>query len=313
VRTVSLGNTGQQVSAMCLGAMLFGTKTSEPVAQKLADLYVEAGGSFIDTANVYASWVPSGKGGESEEVLGRWMRDRANRDRIFLATKMGSRLQPSGRGLRAEQIRQECDRSLVRLKTDRIDLYYSHFYDPVTPVQESLAAFDELRRAGKIRFIGASNHPAWRLAEANTIAAQHGWEGYCCIQQRLSYARPKVQADFGVQLAATPELIDYCATRNVTPVAYSPLLGGLYGRDDKKLDSRYQTADTAARMESLKALAARRKVSPNTLVLAWMLASKPAVIALFAASSEPQLRENLSALSVELTNEEMDALNKAGA
>jgi aryl-alcohol dehydrogenase-like predicted oxidoreductase len=314
MRKVPLGSTGVEVSAMCLGAMWFGTKNDEATSTRMLDLYVEAGGSFIDTANVYACWFPGAKGGESEEVLGRWMKSRGNRSQLFIATKLGSRLQPSGRGLRPEQIREECEKSLRRLQTDVIDLYYAHFYDPVTPVEQSLPVFDELRKAGKIRFIGASNHPAWRLAEANTLAAQHNWPAYCCIPQRLSYLRPKVSAEFGVQLAATPELLDYCALRNVTPVAYSPLLGGVYGgRADRKLHAAYQTADNEARLATLKAMADELKASPNTLVLAWMLHHQPRIIPLFAASSEEQMRQNLAALSLALSSEQMERLNKAGA
>mgnify|MGYP000318422006 FL=1 len=294
---------------MCLGAMLFGSRIDEATSMRLLDLYVEAGGTFIDTANVYAKWIPGCEGGESEALLGRWMKQRGNRAKLFIATKMGSRLQASGRGLRPQQIVEECDRSLRRMGIETIDLYYAHFFCPTTPVEESMAAFDRLRKAGKVRFLGASNHPAWRLAEANAVAAARGLTPYCCIQQRYSYLWPRRDASFDVQVAATPELLDYCRERKVTMLAYSPLLGGAYGRPDRDFDKRYDTPEKARRLEALASVARERNVSPNVVVLAWMMQSDPPVIPIFSASTESQMKENLSALALRLSDSDMRRLN----
>jgi len=313
MRHILLGDSGVEVSAICLGTMRFGTATDEATSFAILDRYLEAGGAFLDTANVYAVWEKNGTGGDSERLLRRWMAERRCRDRVVLATKLGSRLQPSGRGLRAEQIREECEKSLRRLGTDRIDLYYSHFFDPVTPVEESLAAFDALRQAGKVRFIGASNHPAWRLAEANALAKVRGWAPYCCIQQRISVLAVRPQTKFAGQVAGTPELLDYCRERRVTVLAYSPLLGGLYGRADRKLDDSYALPENDARLAALRAVAAEKAVSPNVLVLAWMLHHDPLILPIFAVSTEAQMRENLQALGVQLSPEEMARLAAAPA
>lgn len=191
MRTVPLGNTGVDVSALCLGAMYFGTRNDERTSFELLDQYVAAGGTFIDTANIYAHWVEGGQGGESESLLGRWMKARGNRADLFLASKVGFNMPGVERGLTAAQIEAECEKSLRRMGVETIDLYYAHVDDRVTPLDETLAAFDRLVRAGKVRFIGASNYLAWRLEQAHWVSKTHDWASFCCVQQRYTYLRPK--------------------------------------------------------------------------------------------------------------------------
>lgn len=313
MRTVPLGLSGVEVSVFCLGAMYFGTRNDLTSSYRLLDQYVDAGGSFIDTANIYAWWVPGFRGGESEELLGGWLRARGNRSRIFLATKVGFQYEGVERGLRADQIAAECDKSLRRLGIETIDLYYAHVDDRQTPLEETLAAFERLVRAGKVRYIGASNYLAWRLEEARAISRAHGWPEFCCIQQRYSYLRPKPGARFDPQIAANDDLLDYCRVRGLTLLAYSPLLGGAYTRADRSFGAQYQSPDADARLAALDAVAAEVGATRNQVVLAWMIHSQPCVIPVMAASTPEQMAENLGALEVRLSAEQMARLNEAGA
>jgi aryl-alcohol dehydrogenase-like predicted oxidoreductase len=308
MRTVSLGNTGAKASAFCLGAMYFGSRTDRETSYQLLDQYVEAGGSFLDTANIYAR-----VGGESETLLGEWMRERRNRTQIFIATKVGFQYPGVERGLRAHQIEAECEKSLKRLGIETIDLYYAHVDDRDTPMEETLAAFDRLVQAGKVQLIGASNFLAWRLEEARWVSQTRGWTGYCCVQQRYSYIRPKPGASFDPQVAANDDLLDYCRDRSVTLLAYSPLLSGAYTRADRAFQEQYLGPDTEARLATLRAVARELGATLNQVVLAWMVQGDPPVIPLVAASTAEQMQENLGALQVELSVEQMARLNSASA
>jgi len=313
MKTVSLGKTGVEVSAFCLGTMHFGSRTDKETSYQILDRHVEAGGSFLDTANNYAMWVPGCVGGESETLLGEWMRGRKNRAQMFIATKVGFDYPGVERGLRAQQITTECEKSLKRLGIDTIDLYYAHRDDRNTPVEETLEAYDRLIKAGKVRFIGASNFLAWRLEEARWVSETLGWAEYCCVQQRYSYIRPKPGADFGHQTAANDDLLDYCRARGMRLLAYSPLLSGAYTRADRAFPDQYLGPDTDARVAALKVVCEEVGATANQVVLAWMAQSDPAVIPVFGASRVEQLQENLGALAVELSAEQMARLNDASA
>jgi len=313
MKTVQLSQSGVEVSIYCLGAMYFGSRTDKTMSYRLLDQYVAAGGSFLDTANIYAWWVPGFKGTESETLLGEWLRERKNRAQMFIASKVGFGYQEVERSLRARQIETECEGSLKCLGIDTIDLYYAHVDDRNTPQEETLEAFDRLVKAGKVRLIGASNFLAWRLEEARWISQTHGWAEYCCIQQRYSYVRPKPGASFDPQLAANDDLLDYCRGRDLTLLAYSPLLGGAYARPDRPFAEQYLGPDTDARLKVLKKVAQEVGATPNQIVLAWMVQSDPVVIPLVAASTPEQMQENLEALEIKLSAEQMAYLNEASA
>jgi aryl-alcohol dehydrogenase-like predicted oxidoreductase len=313
MKTLSLGKTGVEVSAFCLGAMYFGSRTDNENSYQILDRYVEAGGAFLDTANIYARWVPGYVGGESETVLGEWMRERKNRAQMFIASKVGFDYPGVERGLRAQQVVAECEKSRERLGIDTIDLYYAHRDDRNTPMEETLEAYDRLIEAGKVRFIGASNFLAWRLEEAHWVSQTHGWAEYCCVQQRYSYIRPKPGASFDPQTAANDDLLDYCRTRGMRLLAYSPLLGGAYTRADRAFADQYLGPDTDARVEALRAVAEETGATANQIVLAWMVQSDPGVIPLVGASTVEQLQEDLGAQDVKLSTEQMARLNDASA
>jgi len=296
---------------MCLGTIYFGAREDKAASYRLLDLYADAGGSFLDTANIYSFWLPKCAGGECESLLGDWMRDRRNRSNMFLASKVGFGYPGVERGLRRDQIEAECHKSLKRMGTDHLDLYYAHVDDLDTPIDETLAAFDRLIKAGKVRFIGASNFAAWRLAEAHCAGKVLGGAEYVCVQQRHTYLRPKAGASFAPQLAANDDLLDFCGMRNVTLLAYSPLLNGAYTRPDRRLPDQYAGPDSDARLVALQAVASEMSATENQVVFAWMLHSIPSIIPVFAASTEEQMRENLGAMNVELSAEQMRRLNAA--
>jgi len=314
MKTLQFGNSSIGVSAFCLGAMYFGTRNDKITSYQLLDQYVDVGGSFVDTANIYAWWVSGFQGGESETLLGEWMRERKNRDKLFLATKAGFGYMDVEQGLRAAQIESECEGSLKRLGVDTIDLYYAHVDDRHTPLEETLEAFDRLVQAGKVRFIGASNLLAWRLEEAHWVSQTNGWAEYCCIQQRYSYARLKPGRSVAPQIVANDDLLDYCRVRGITMLAYSPLLSGAYStRPDRTFPEQFEGPDTDVRVAALKTVAEDVGATLNQVVLAWMLQSDPPVIPLVAGSTLAQMEENYGALEIELSIEQMDYLNGASA
>lgn len=315
MKTIPLGDTGVEVSAFCLGAMMFGSRNDRATSYRMLDMYVDAGGEFIDTANAYARWVTGCQGGESEALLGDWLRERGHRAHMFIATKVGAPAPVDGIdiGLRAEQIERAVEGSLRRLGIETIDLYYAHRDDRETPVEERLEAFHRLVRMGKVRFIGSSNARAWRLAEADAIADEHGWPRYVCAQQRFTYLRPRPGQDWPTHPFANGDLFDYLASHPLSLLAYSPLLGGAYTRPDRDLPEPYVGPDSDARLATLRCVADEMGVNANQLVLAWMLHHTPPVIPLIAASTEQQMNELLAALEIRLSEEQMRQLNEAGA
>ena len=314
MRTIDLGETGAKVTALCLGAMNFGTKLDEKGSMEILDRYGEAGGRFIDTANNYAHWW-GGDGTESENVLGRWMKERKNRDSLFLATKVGFNTPAKGTGLSRKMILQEIEGSLTRLGTDHVDLYYAHKDERTDPLEETLGIFDELHRAGKVRFIGCSNYRAWRIEEARSLSRAKGWIAYCCVQQRHTYLRPAPGAGFGRQLVLDDELRDYGAVhaKDFLILGYSSTLGGAYtGRADRPIPLQYEGVHADAQLAALAAVAKEAGATRVQVLYAWMLASTPLVLPLVSAGSRAQLDENLGALKVKLTPAQMKKLDEAG-
>jgi len=309
MKKVTLGKTDLEVSALCLGTMHFGSRDDEPTSYATLDQYVEGGGNFLDTANMYACWM--GQGGESETLLGKWMKERGNREQLVTASKVGFGYQDVPTSTAPKLIEVECEKSLKRLGIDVIDLYYAHRDDRDTPLEAQLEAFDKLVRAGKVRYIGASNLRAWRLAEAAGISCAHGWAAFCCVQQRYTYLRPRVDADFVFQTACNDDLLDYCGERQFQLLAYSPQLAGAYVRSDRPLPEQYKHADTDARLAVLKEVADEVLATPSQVVLAWLIAHD--VVPVIGVSKRNQLFESLAASELSLSTEQLSRLDEAGA
>ncbi len=334
MRMRTLGTSPIEVSELCLGAMHFGTRMEPAQAHELLDHFVDAGGTFIDTANNYSFWDEGGVGGESESVLGGWLRERGNRDRMVIATKCGalpknlaegssgagestSQIASAGfasaEGLSAAAITSAIEGSLRRLGTDHIDLYYAHIDDRRVPVAETMGAFARLIEAGKVRAIGCSNFATWRIAESRAAAETAGTPAYSAAQFRYTYLRPNPGADLDVQVAVDNQLRDFCRSNDVTLLAYSPLLQGAYSRARDQIPADYASADSDARLDGLAEVAAEVGAPATQVVLAWLRQQDPPVISLVAASRPEQLAENVQSLDVTLTDSQMDRLSSARA
>ena len=312
METVLLGRSGIRASALAFGTDLIGSRISEETSVRLLDNFVENGGSLIDTGNFYASWIPGCQGGESETVIGRWIKLRGNRDRVLLSTKVGFDYPGCAGGLTAAEIERECEKSLKRLQTDVIDLYYAHRDDRGTPLEETMQAFHRLISAGKVRAVGASNLSTWRIALTNLVSRSTGWIGYSVVEQRYTYLRPRHGADFGPQVFLGDEMKDYAKTNEIALIGYSVLLRGSYTRPEIELPAQFAGPDSNERLKMLDTISAEAACSRNQVVIAWMRQSDPRILPIIAASKIEQLAENIRALKVKLTDGQMRRLNTAG-
>jgi aryl-alcohol dehydrogenase-like predicted oxidoreductase len=312
-----LGRTGLKVSELCLGTMQFGWTADEQSAFAVMDAFVEGGGSFIDTADIYSSWAKDNPGGVSEQIIGRWMKARGNRDRIVLTTKVRGRMWdgPDGEGLGRAHLIRACEDSLRRLGADWIDLYQPHWFDADTPIEETLRALDDLVRAGKVRAIGCSNHPAWRLCKALWTSDKLGLVRYESLQPHYNLAH---RAEF------ERELKPLCEEEGLGVMPYSPLAGGFltgkYHRDGVPLSARadgvrkrYFSERGFAILEALERVARARGLTPAQTALAWLLTQPVVTAPIIGANTVEQLTESLGAADVRLAPEEMAALDQASA
>lgn len=312
MKTIRLGRSEVCVSELCMGTDLVGSRIDYATSCKLLDLFAENGGTFIDTGNFYAAWLPGCRGGESESAIGSWLKERGLRNSMAISTKLGFDYPGCEGGLSAAEIERECEKSLRRLQTDRIDLYQAHRDDPRTPIEETMEAFDRLIHAGKVRAIAASNLHVWRIAEANTVARLRGWNSFCGVEQRHTYLRPRHGADFGPQIPINEDLKAYCRREGMTLIGYSVLLQGAYTRPDRPIPGQYAGPDAAERLEALKTVAAETGATPNQVIIAWMLRSNPPVLPIIAGSRREQLAENLEAARIELSQDQIRRLDTAG-
>jgi aryl-alcohol dehydrogenase-like predicted oxidoreductase len=312
-----LGRTGLKVSELCLGTMQFGWTADEPTSFAVMDAFVAAGGNFVDTADVYSRWAPGNPGGVSEEIIGRWMKARGNRRQIVLATKARGRMWdgPNGEGLSRAHLIRACEDSLRRLDTDAIDLYQTHWFDPDTPIDETLRALDDLLRAGKVRYVGCSNCPAWRLMKALWTADKLSLVRYDSLQPHYNLAH---RAEF------ERELKPLCEAEGVGVIPYSPLAGGFltgkYQRNSAPVSARadgiqkrYGNERGYAIVDRLTTVAQSRGLTPAQAALIWLLTQPVITAPIVGANSVEQLRESLGAAGVRLSEEEMAALNEVSA
>jgi aryl-alcohol dehydrogenase-like predicted oxidoreductase len=315
-RTLTDGRVSIKVSEICLGTMYFGYRTDEATAFAVLDRFAEAGGTFLDTANNYGQW--HGAAGESERVIGRWLRSRGMAGQMVIATKVGARTTVPGdpdarhwQGLGAAAIREDAETSLRNLGTDRLDLYYAHIDDRSTPLEETVGALAALAEAGQAGLLGCSNTATWRIERARAIARVAGHPGYSCVQQRYSFLQPLPEP--GQSDIITEELLEYSHADNVALLAYSPLLGGYYAHPDRPLPAGYSHPGARARLAVLHEVAAELGATPGQVVLAWLLArSQPRVIPIPGASTVAQLDEIIAATELVLDEETMRRLDRAG-
>jgi aryl-alcohol dehydrogenase-like predicted oxidoreductase len=314
----TLGRTGLRVAALCLGGNTFGWTTDQAASEAVLDAYVEAGGNFIDTADVYARWAPGHVGGESETVLGTWMAARGNRHAVLIATKVMGPMGPgpNDTGLSRLHIMQAVEASLRRLRTDFIDVYQAHWDDRETPLEETLRAFDDLVRQGKVRYIGASNYHAWRLTRALWESDRHGYVRYASLQ-------PKYNLVFRDEYER--ELEPLCLEQGVGVIPYAALgsgfLSGKYRRDGTLpptpraggVQKAYMTDRGFAVLAAVEKVAAAVGATPGQVALSW-LAHRPGITAPIAsATSVAQLRELAGGIALRLDDEARALLESASA
>lgn len=309
-----LGNSGLETGPLALGGNVFGWTADEPMSFKLLDAFVASGLNLIDTADVYSKWIPGHKGGESETIIGNWLQQRNVRGKVLIATKVGVEMGPGEGGLSKTYILREVERSLSRLKTDYIDLYQSHRDDTETSFEETLEAYEELIKAGKVRAIGASNYKADRLAESLKVSAARGLPRYETLQPWYNlYDR----ADFEGGLA------ELCKRENIGVIPYFSLASGfLTGkyRTAKDLEGRaraYRVKDMMNErgfriLKALDKVSAELGATPAQVSLAWLLAHGVAA-PIASATNLDQLKEIIGGTTLNLSPEAVRLLDDASA
>ncbi|PZQ86610.1 MAG: alcohol dehydrogenase [Leifsonia xyli] len=305
-----LGRTGLEVSRLCLGCMTYGEPSrgahawtlDEETSRPLIRAALEAGINFLDTANVYSL-------GSSEEIVGRAIKDFAKRDEIVLATKVCQRMRPgpNGAGLSRKAIFSELDASLKRLGTDYVDLYQIHRFDYGTPIEETLEALNDCVRAGKVRYVGASSMHAWRFVNAVHVSRANGWAEFVSMQNHLNLLYREEER----------EMIPFCEAEGIAVIPWSPLARGRLTRDWDETSARAETdefgktlyaPEDRAIVDAVGAVAKARGVPRAQVALAWVMA-KPGVTAPIIGASRPgHVEDAVAAMSLELTAEEIAAL-----
>ena len=311
-----LGRSGLQVSPLAFGGNVFGWTVDEATSFSLLDAWVDAGFNFIDTADMYSIWVPGHTGGESETIIGKWLRKSGKRNRVVLATKVGKPMGPERSGLKPAYIRQAVEDSLRRLQTDTIDLYQSHDDDSSTPQADTLGAYGELIKAGKVRAIGASNFTAPRLALALKASEKHGLPRYESLQPLYNlYDRAVFEG----------ELEPLCLKNGIGVINFYALAAGF-------LTGKYRTAQDADKsprgknttakylnprglkiLAALDGVAGRIRASPAQVALAWQMARPGITAPIASATSLSQLAELVAATRLTLDAADIELLNQASA
>ena len=310
-----LGRSGLQVSKLCLGGNVFGWTADEATSFTLLDAWVDAGMNFIDTADVYSRWAPGHSGGESETVIGKWLKTSGKRDKIVLATKVGKDMGDGKVGLAPAYIRSAVEASLKRLQTDVIDLYQSHDDDAAVPLADTLGAYADLIKAGKVRAVGASNFSAARLSEALAVSAAHKLPRYECLQPLYNLVeRPAFEA----------ELEAVCVKHGIGVINFFGLARGfLTGKYRSEADlaksprgqgvKQYLNPHGLRVLDALDAVAQRLNATPAQVALAWQIARPSVTAPIASATSLAQLADLVAAAQLTLDADAIGTLNKASA
>ncbi len=301
-----LGRTGLKVSEICLGTMTFAGQSDEATSYRILDVAAERGVTFLDTADAYPIPPDPETAGRTEEVIGRWLAlGPGRRHQFVVATKCRIRvgLGPNDEGLSRRHILAACEASLQRLRTDYVDLYQAHLPDPETPIDETLRAFDDLVRSGKVRYVGCSNYPAWQLALALGASERHGWARSDCVQPRYNVLYREIET----------ELLPLCRDQGVGVIVYNPLAGGLLsgkhsgdappqlgtrftlGASGELYRDRYWHAAQFDAVATLKSYCQRRQWNLATASIAWVLRQPGITAAIIGASRPDQLDATLPA------------------
>lgn len=312
-QTRTIGSSGLETPRLVLGGNVFGWTSSGAEAFRLLDRFVDAGGRMIDTADVYSVWVPGHRGGESENLIGEWLKRRGGRGEVLIATKVGMLAGRGGDKLEGARIAAAAEESLKRLGVDEIDLYYAHRDDPETPLAETLAAFDRLVRDGKVRALGASNYEADRLAEALDISARERLASYAVLQPEYHLMN---------RGAFEGPLQELCRERGLGVLPYyglaSGFLTGKYRSSEDRAKSvrggrmdAYLNPRGFAVLAALEDVAAEAGATMAQVALAWVAAQPGVTAPIASAKSLEQLEELLGAMELDLTHEQLERLDSA--
>lgn len=308
-----LGQSAIHTAPLCFGGNVFGWTLDETASFRILDEFVAAGFEFVDTADVYSTWVPGHVGGESETIIGNWFHQRGSRAKVILATKVGWLMPPDHKGLSGAYIIRAVEDSLRRLQTDYIDLYQSHVDDTDTPLEETLAAFGHLIRQGKVRAIGASNYSAARLSQALDLAERDGLPRYESLQPLYNlYDRSDFEAELG----------PLCASRGVGAITYFSLASGfltgkyrsaqdLAGRARAPRVEKYLNPRGTAILGALDEVAAAHASTPASVALAWLMGRPGVTAPIASATSSAQLKELVAAGSLKLDTDSVKLLDQA--
>ncbi|HLJ14440.1 MAG TPA: aldo/keto reductase [Bryobacteraceae bacterium] len=315
MKTRKLGASGLEVSPICLGGNVFGWTADETTSFAILDAFVAAGFNFVDTADVYSHWVPGHKGGESEAIIGNWLKRTGNRSKLIIATKVGSEMSPDKKGLSKSYIVREVEDSLQRLQTDCIDLYQSHRDDPHTPPDETLEAYAQLIRQGKVRAIGASNFNAERLSESLRISEERGYPRYESLQPLYNlYDRSSYEKDVEpLSLEKGLGVIPYYS------LASGFLTGKYRSQNDLSKSARGQTVKKYLDERGFRILRALDHVAqqynstPAKVSLAWLLARPSITAPIASATSVEQVNGLIDATNLTLDPSSIEILNQASA
>ncbi len=315
MRKTKLGQHGPEVPVICLGGNVYGWTLPEAESLHQLDRALDAGLNFIDTADMYSRWVPGHQGGESEAIIGKWLKKTGRRKDVIIATKLGLEMGPGKSGLGAKYIPQAVEDSLRRLQTDYIDLYQAHTDDPNTPLEETLGALDKLVKAGKVRFIGASNYSGARLAEAIEISRKNGLAEYVSLQPHYNLVERK---------AFETDLLPVVQRYQVGVIPYFSLAAGfLTGKYRPNAETpntarasgveKYRTREGYAVIDALDEVAARHQSTPARVALAWLQAQPGVTAPIASATSDKQLEDLIAAASLQLDQASLNRLTQASA
>jgi len=313
--TRTLGTSTLKVSPLCLGTNVFGWTIDEKTSFAILDALVATGFNFIDTADIYSTWVPGHKGGESETIIGNWLKRSGNRGKVIIATKVGMEMTPNDKGLSKAYIFRAVERSLQRLQTDYIDLYQSHQDDPTAPLEETLEAYAQLIKQGKVRVIGASNYTADRLAEALKISERHGLPRYESLQPHYNLCERA-----GYEAALEP----LCLEKKLGVIPYFSLASGfLTGKYRSEADlsksprgqgvTKYLNERGFRILAALDQVAQNLHATPGKVALAWLMARPSITAPIASATSVEQLHDLIDATNLNLDAGSVELLNQSSA
>lgn len=313
VEKINIGDSDLKVSRLNFGGNVFGWTLNEQQSFEMLDAFTLAGFNFIDTANTYAWWI-NGVGGQSETIIGNWMKARRNRNKMVIATKVGSQTKEHPIDISRKHILKSVDESLQRLQTDYVDLYYTHFDDGTTPVEETMSTYDEIIKAGKVKYIAASNVSPQRLQASFDVAEKNGWAKYIALQPHYNLVERN-----GYEKDYAPLVEKY----GLTVFPYWALAAGfLTGKYRKEADlsisvrgggvQKYLNEKGLAVLKALDEVAAKHATKPASVALAWLLHQPHIGAPIASATSRAQLDDLFAAVKLRLDEEDLQTLNEAG-